>query len=542
MKKWAVILFIGLIFYLRFAFLITVMAEERTLGGFYEPVRVVGVKMDETGNPRPIIIPSENEEFSKEKKIGPILFHIRTSIKDPHPVVKLKIFEREFQLLHLSYVGVLPFTYIPKIYIEIFGKSIYSVRSFFLFILLIFLTIYNGFVKRYKKENHLLISIYLITFPIFGLMFAAPFLGNAPMIFITLIGISMMIKNVLNNSSITSKELVLFFFLFGCILNFHLLAGGAILFSIILSLLLTEKNISFRIKTLLLIFGIFIFLLLVFPYAFTSIIDLKSILFRGKGSFQDFLLLPFYSIFYYLTGLFFGPSFAEVFLHDKIDIKYIPFSIPSGIIMGFGFLGLFSKKKEKSEKFLLLLCLFYIIITIFADIRPYHISYILPFLSLFIVDGLKSSGLKEKTIKFVLIIGIFLNIIQIEMLRDSIKNSSLSLSLHKEVKNYLIKNGIRKIHNIAGMYDYVFISEEKIEVIDFIPFIGYNHPQERIYLSLLLSKGEVVLLESYKRAGITTGVSLEEVMDIAEKTGLKLKVLKKFPDEGRYELVLIRVE
>jgi hypothetical protein len=541
-KRLFTLFLMGLIFYVRFAFLITVMAEERTAGGFYEPLRVVGAKI-ENNRFLPIIIPSENEIFSEEKRIFGLLFHIRKDIRDPHPFIKLKIVEKEFPFLYLPYTGVLPAIYIPKIYMKIFGTSLYSLRSGILVIFLLFLFVYTGFVQKLDRENYLLISIYLITFPIFGLIFATPFFANAPMIFIALIIILSQIKKVLKNSFIGSREAFLIFLGCGCILHFHLLAGGAIIFSLIFSFFLTERRISLKAKPGSLIAGAFIFILLVFPYIMTSPEEIKRLIFRGKHSVYEILLLPLYSTLYHLIGLFAGPSFTEIFLHDRIDIRYIPFSILSGIIMSFGFVGLFTQEKGKFKNFLLFMCLFYLFITLFGDIRPYHINYVFPFIVPFIQDGLKRIRiLSEKSIKYILTIGIFLNIIQIEMLRESIKNSSLSLSLHKEVADYLTKNRIKKIHNIAGMYDYVFISKERIEVIDFIPFIGYNHPRDRIYLSLLLSKGEVILLESYKRAGITTGVSLEEVIDIAKETGLRIRVLKKFPDKGKYELVLARVE
>jgi len=543
-KRLFVVLLLGLIFYVRFAFLITVMAEERTFGGFYEPLRVIAAKIDMNGKLHPVLIPSRNEEFLKKKRFGPIVFLIRTNLVEPHSIVKMKIGEKEFPFLYLPYIGPLTGIYIPKLYMKIFGRSIYSLRSFLLAIFLFFMFLYMGFAQRCDRENYFLISLYLITFPIFGMVFATPFFWNGPMIFTTTIILVQKMKRVVENSLIDSLSMVIILIASGFIIHSHLLAGGVIIFSIFLAFFSTGRNTSLKIKTSLLIFGALLFLLLILPYILSPITGIKGVIFRGKDSVREILLLPINSILYYLAGIFAGPSFVEIFIHDKIDISYLPVSIPSGIIMIFGFIGLFiSRKNGKFEKFIFLTCLFYLVITLFGDIRSYHINYILPFIVLFIPDGLRKLGvLSEKGIKSVLVLGIFLNIVQLEMLRESVKNSSLSLSLHKEVADYLIKNKIKKIHNIAGMYDYVFISKEKIEVIDFIPFIGYNHPRERIYLSLLLSRGEVILLESYKRGGITTGVSLEEALDIARETGLKIKVLKKIPDEGKYQLGLARVE
>jgi hypothetical protein len=169
---------------------------------------------------------------------------------------------------------------------------------------------------------------------------------------------------------------------------------------------------------------------------------------------------------------------------------------------------------------------------------------VLPFIFLFIPYGLKRIlGLSEKSIKAIFLIGIFLNICQLEMLRKNIIKSSLSLPLHKEVADYLIKNRINRINNFGGRYDYIFISDKKIEVRDFAPFFfGKGISAKTIGEALLLSKGEVILLEAFRRRGYTTGISVEVVNYIAEKMGMNVEVLKKFPEEGKYELALVKVE
>jgi hypothetical protein len=538
-KKLVIILLAGLIFYIRYLFLITVMAEERT--PIYEPLRVVGAKM-EGGVLKPLYIPSRNEEFLKEKKIGPFVFLIRTYPRDPHPVVKMRIGKKGYPFLYLPYVGPIQLIYTPRIYLSIFGRNIYSLRSLFFLTFILFLFFYSEFSEKMLKREGLL-KFYLITFPIFGMPFAVPIFWNQPAAFICEILIMMRLKKVFEEKILNSGDFVFLLFLSGFLIHVHLLAGSLILFSISLSFIFTKRRTSFNVRPIPFISGLFIFFVLILPFIMTPFTGVERVVFRGKNSIHEVLFTPIYSILYYMAGIFGGPSFMEIFLHDEFGLRYLPFSFPSGVIMACGFLGLIFERKNPIAKFFLMTSILYLFISSFGDIRSYHINYILPLIALFIPDGLKGLGLSsQKMIKFILLIGIFLNIIQIEMLRESIKNSSLSLSLHKEVADYLTKNRIKKIHNIAGMYDYVFISKERIEVIDFIPFIGYNHPRDRIYLSLILSRGEVILLESYKRAGITTGVSLEEVIDIAKETGLRIRVLKKFPDKGKYELVLARVE
>lgn len=532
---------LGFVFYFRYLFLITVMAEERTRGGFYEPLRLIGVKVDE-GKIHPIIVPSRNEEFLKEKRIGPITFLIRPYFLEAYPLIKMKVAEKEIPFLYLHYIGVLGPIYIPKLYMKVFGTSIYSLRSILLVFFLLFIILHTSFAKKFNKENHLFISICLITFPIFGMFFMTPYMGNGAVIFILTLILISQVKKVFEKSSIDSLEGLIILIASGFIIHFHLLAGGVIIFSIFLAFLLTERRISFKIKTLPLIFGVLVFLILVLPYAMAPIGEIKDIILKGKASIHKFPFLLIHSILHYIFGIFAFPSFLDSFIGKEFGTKYLLFSIPSGVIITFGFIGLFiSRKKGKFEKFIFFTSVFYLIITLFADVRSYHINYILPFVALFIPNGLKRF-LSEKGIRRILLIGIFLNITQVEMLRKSMMNSSLSLSLHKGVADYLIKNKIRRIHNIAGMYDYVFISKERIEVIDFFPFIGHTRSKKKIFLSLLLSRGEVILLESYKRGSPTTGVSLEEVIEVAKEGGLRIRVLKRFPEEGKAELVLARVE
>jgi hypothetical protein len=529
-KKMFIIFLTGLIFYVRYLFLITVMGEERVVVN--EPLRVVGAKI-ENGELKPVYIPSNEENF---KKIGPFEFLIRSGIKDPHPVVKVRFKNKEYPFLYLPYIGPLQALIIPKIWYKTAGTTLYSFRLLFLFTFLIFVYIYG-------VENSFQAAFFLLTFPIFGMTFATPFLWNQPVSFLIIVILIRRLKDIMNGNA-KRWDSFLLPFLWSFLLHIHLLANGALLFSMIMGFLLTKS--TFRLKSGFPLFlGILSSLIFLLPFVSAPFAGITEIIFRRVDRPHQLFLRPIYSIIYYIFSLFASPSYLEVFFHDRIAPEYLFLSIPSGCIMGLGFFGLASKfKKEKFEKFLFITVLTYFFITSFGDIRPYHINYVLPLVVPFIKDGFKKikKGISENTLKTIFFFGIFLNFIQIEMMRDSINGSSFSLSLHRQVCNYLVKNRIKKIHNIAGTYSCVLISKEKIEMVDFLPLIGYDHPRDKIYISLLLSRGEVILLESYKRYGITTGISLEEVLYIAREAGLKINVLKKFPDEGRYELVLAKVE
>ena len=538
MKKVLFILIVGLIFGIRYLLLMTVMAEERIAGGFYEPLKVIDVKIDASRNP--IVV----YESFLTKKIGPFELLINSSKEDSYPKIKIKLGNKEHILLFADYVGPLLQIYIPKVYMKISGRSVYSLRSIILIIFILFLFFYMKLLEKFNNDKFFL-SIFLLTFPLFGFEFLTTCFMSHPFIFTLEIIVVMRLKKIMEEEELHSSDAFILFFISGLILHIHLLAGGAFLLSIILAFLLTKNKVSVRITPFSIICGGILFLILTGPFFLISPYEpFKNVALRGEPLSKIFLL-PKSAIIHYFAGIFAFPSFLEVFLGKRFGIKYLFFSIPSGLILASGFLGIIPKiKDEKFKKLLFLTSLFYIIITLFGDVRSYHLNYILPFIALFIPTGLKKFGfLSDKAIKSILIAGIFLNITQIEMLRESIKNSSLSLSLHKEVADYLIKNRIDRINNLAGRTDYVFISKEKIEVRDFAPFFfSRGISDETLLLSLLVSKGEIILLERFRTSGYTTGISLEVVSDIARETGLRIRVLKKFPDDGAYQLALVRVE
>ncbi len=533
MKRILFLLIAGVIFFTRYLFLITVMAEERTTGDFYEPLKIVDIKKDPSGKLIPLY-----EEF-KTKRIGPFELVVNSSEKDSYPKMKIEVGNKQYVVLFANYVGPILQVYIPGIYMKIFGKNIYPIRSILLIIFFFFLFFYIKFVEEFQKDKTLYLAMFLITFPIFSFEFLLTSFISHPVIFSLEILLVMRIKKNIENSFISSSDAFIILLIAGLILHLHLLAGGAVLISIIFSFLITKGNISLRVKLPSITGGIILFLILISPFFLISPSQIFKDIIRGQGPSKIFL---FSALIHYIVGVFAFPSFVEVFLGKEFGTKYLPLSIVSGLILSIGFVGMIPERDEKFKKFVFLTSIFYLILTIFADVRSYHINYILPFIALFIPQGLKKF-LSEKTIKFVLIIGIFLNIIQIEMLRDSIKNSSLSLSLHKEVARYLAENRIKKIYNFAGRYDYIFIEDEKIEVIDLAPFFfGKGISYKTISDALQVSKGEVILVEKFRISGFTTGISLETVIDVAMKSGLRIRVFKKFPDRQNYELVLVGVE
>jgi len=363
-------------------------------------------------------------------------------------------------------------------------------------------------------------------------------------IFILEILLTVRVKRILAESSLNSSDLFLILLAFGFIIHLHFVIGIMLLLSMVTATFLSSKNISFKVNFVSIFTGGLLFTILISPFFLGSPVELVKN-FVSRAPLYKVMLLPLNTVFQYIRGIFVFPSFFNLILGKEFGTEYLIFSIPSGFIIVSGFLGIILKRRDgKFEKFLFLTFLFYFILTLFVPILLRHINYVLPFIFLFIPYGLKRIlGLSEKSIKAIFLIGIFLNICQLEMLRKNIIKSSLSLPLHKEVADYLIKNRINRINNFGGRYDYIFISDKKIKVRDFAPFFfGKGISAKTIGEALLLSKGEVILLEAFRRRGYTTGISVEVVNYIAEKMGMNVEVLKKFPDEGKYELALVKVE
>jgi hypothetical protein len=543
MKKALIFLVIaGGIFVSRYLFLITVIAEERTLGGFYEPLRVMDIKIDAYGKPIPLYM----EEFFIKKKIGGIEFIINPFPiqRDAYPKVKMRWKKKEYVLLFASYVGPLLQVYISRAYMNIFGKSIYLLRTMLIIFFLSFLLLYIKFTEKFFKDATLYISAFLITFPLFVMEFFSTCSMGHVFIFILEILLTIRVKRILAESSLNSSDLFLILLAFGFILHLHFVIGIMLLLSMVTATFLSSKNISFKVNFVSIFTGGLLFTILISPFFLGSPVELVKN-FVSRAPLYKVMLLPLNTVFQYIRGIFVFPSFFNLILGKEFGTEYLIFSIPSGFIIVSGFLGIILKRRDgKFEKFLFLTFLFYFILTLFVPILLRHINYMLPFIFLFIPYGLKRIlGLSEKSIKAIFLIGIFLNICQLEMLRKNIIKSSLSLPLHKEVADYLIKNRINRINNFGGRYDYIFISDKKIEVRDFAPFFfGKGISAKTIGEALLLSKGEVILLEAFRRRGYTTGISLEVVNHIAKEMGMNVEVLKKFPEEGKYELALVKVE
>jgi len=529
---------IGFIFFTRYLFLVTTDEVEEIIGG-YESLRVLDIQTTEQGI-KPLILPSE-EGYYKYIKIGGITFLYQYS----YPMLKLKIKEKEYPLLMAKYSGPL-YIYIPRFFESIFGKNIYSLRFVCLICFLIFSYLHiHLLTERLKIDEGILSTIFLITITIFGSQFLYLMPWNHQILFICLVLLMMKIVKIIRNSNMKSSDLLSIFLLGGIMVHFHALAGGAIFASVILGFILTirKKGISFEIHPVHILSGFFLFLSLISPLLLSFPDFISYILQRKEGKLIFFAPLRLLIVF---AAALFLPSNAIYFaLFGKPRFEYIPLSWLSGILYAYTIYWVVKNRKKEPLLFLTFLSSFiYLFFLLFAGTRPYHTNSILLLVSLFIIPSLKDIEFlnSAKKLRAVMLLAIACNIIQLEMLRNDIKNSSYSLTLHKNVAHYLEENGINKLFNLAGPYTYQFISKKPPQTVGFYLYLQDYHSMKRIYLSLLLSRGNVILVEDFKRRAYSTGISYEEVLNIARKTGVNLKVLKGFPSEKAYKLLLIEVQ
>lgn len=137
MKKEKVIVLLftfgtGIIFFLRYLFILTTTFEERIAGGIHEPTRILYISY-EKGTLRVFISPY-NESTESQKTWGFIF-------QDHIPQVKMEIKDRKFPFLFMWYIGPL-YIYIPRALIYILGENIYAVRLPLLLSFLMFVYIY----------------------------------------------------------------------------------------------------------------------------------------------------------------------------------------------------------------------------------------------------------------------------------------------------------------------------------------------------------------------------------------------------------------
>lgn len=200
-KKIIIIGVIGLLFWWRFLFLLTPIEEEVTGGGLVE-AKVGNVVQEADGK-----ITFSLSTCKKEVKIGKIsvLFY-------PYPrwpMVRIKHEDKEFPILCYPYNGFL-YTFIPFIFLEIFGKNIYSLKLLLLVLFIIFLWLYMGvnILEERTLGEKVLLAFFLITFPLFSIGFIN-FIFPLSLFFIFIILLFNRIMKILDKETITSSDILI---------------------------------------------------------------------------------------------------------------------------------------------------------------------------------------------------------------------------------------------------------------------------------------------------------------------------------------------
>jgi len=544
MKKYIFAIIVILFFFvLRYLFIVGVIGEEGVAGGLYEPLRVFKIEKSGSNIEAKIL---KGGEYSF-KKLGPITL-LRSGAGVASTSVyfgsKLKIGEDLYPVTFYKYVGPL-YIYIPGIFMGIFGKNIYSLRSLCLISFFLFILSYLKFMKKIHSDMNrcFLLTLFLITFPFFSMRFLTLSFWTNPVVFISAVLLLIKIKDVLEKPYIDSKDIFYFSFLGGLMLHFHLLAGGSLFASILISFLLTKK-VSVRKNPILLISSFLIFILFLIPFITAlSFQDIINFLSGGDIDIKKIILMPLSPIFNLFVFIFL-PSFSTNFwIQGRFEPIYIPFSGFPGILIFLSIIEMKRKRKENPfNRFSFMVISIYIIFSMLSTyLRPFHFNYIFILIVPFIFSHFEKIGMSNRLMNVIVIGGIWFNMVQNEMLRNSIINSSLSLSIQKEVIKYLEKNDVKEVNDFVCRQGLEFLSNGKIKTLDFYPYLYPHHSYEKIALSLIYSKGKVIMVEKFKRPVFTTGISPEEIYSVAKRIGLNVKILKQFPDKNPI-ITLMRVE
>jgi len=524
------------IFFWKYLFLFTVMVEERAAGWIYEPNDVLKI-FEENGEIK------YSGPSIERKEIGAFSFIFYRRI---YPFLKVQYKNHTLPLLFSPYVGPL-YIYIPSAFIKIFGKNIFSLRLPCLITFAVFLFLYIKFAEKIGGlKGGISSAFFLILLPVFSARFLSLGMWNNTCVFVLAIYLVNKIKDMIERP-LKSKDIFFLSIISGLMLHFHLLAGGTLFLSIFLSLLISAKiyKIPFQISSFWIGMSIFVFLLIILPFL-PMLLHMKMLFYiSGFGSRRNFFLAPLRALQMYTIGILLPSSFINLLIHGIIK-KSAFFSLPSGMLLVLAFyLIIIGRKQGVFESFIFHTVIIFIFLSAFASVGIHHINYFVIFLIPFLFSSLLKNvkSISEIWIKRFIFVSLILNFIQSILIREDIKNSSLSLSVHKEVVEYIEKNNIEKIYNLAGIYGFEFISKKKVEVLYFWDYLlNRPHPYHRIGSSLLLARGGVIMVEKFKRKSVlTTGIGIEEIYSVAERIGLNVKILKQFPEKNPV-IILMKVE
>jgi hypothetical protein len=508
------------------------MNEEASAGGLVE-VKVGKVL---TTNDERIIF--SLEEPDKVIKIGEKLSFL---FQSHWPMVKIRYENKEFPFAIVPYSGFLPILiYYP--FTLIFGKNIYSFKFMLLFSFMIFLWMYMELpvFKGKKIPERLLLSMFFISFPLVSIgiiNFIFPFL----LYFIFIIAIFNRIYRILESERTKPVDFLLIP-LFGGILFQQIFMGGGIFVAMLLSFLrcVMRYRIKIEFKPVYVLIGGLIFLLLAVPH---------TILFLFYGGIVKKIgfpfPIPFKELFIkFLYALFGTPTIFHLMLENRFLWAFIPFSFFSGSAFILCIYALIKFRKGRIESFISWSIIIYILFLGFGKfVRIDHYIPVFLFLAPFIhsLSYFKNS----KIYKAILILSVFCNFVQIEILRKDVLRGFLSYPIHKKVVEYMEKEDIRKVYNFicsGVILGYDLFSKKGIEVINSESIPWFSTDDEEIYRFLIATKGEIILTGKKIDTIAFKGAGIDRIREVAEKRGMKVRIIREFPDNTNPILFLIKVE
>jgi len=536
MSKWKKVICIGgvgFLLWFRYLFVLVPMNEEAAAGGLVE-VKVG--KVLRTLDERIIFSQEEDEKVIKIGKNMSLIFQAHW------PKVKIRYKNKEFPFAIVPYSGFLPIL-TNYSFTLILGKNIYTFKLMLLFSFMIFLWMYIELPVFNGKNilERLLLSIFFLSFPLVSIG-TINFILIFPLYFIFITAIFNRIYRILESGEIKPVDFLSLSF-FGGILFQQIFMGGGIFVAMFLSLLrcVILYRIKIDFKPIYAVIGGLLFVFLAAPH---------TILFLFYGGFAEKIEFPFPIPFKellikFLYALFGASTIFHLMLENKLGWEFIPLSFFSGSAFILCIYALIKFRKGRIENFICWTLIIYMFFLGFGKfVRIDHYIPIFLFLAPFFFHSL-SLFKNSKIYKGILFLLVFCNFVQIEMLRKDVLRSFLSYPFHKKVVEYLEKENIKKVYNFLSsgiILAYDLLSGKGIEVVNSETVPSSSTESEEIYRFLIATKGEIILTGRKIDTIAFKGAGIDGIREVAEKRGMKVRVIKEFPHKSNPTLFLIKVE
>lgn len=423
-----------------------VVHEERYAGGFYEPIRIVGVK--KVLGKRILVYnsPSDGYSTAQIRSIGSAEF----IFQELYPHVKVRIRNTVLPFLPSYYVGFIPILF-QRLIMTIFFPSLFSLRltnGIFLFVSLFTIYLIARRLIRSKWLSFVGSLYFLVHNPIF-----TPSIHYAFSFAFFLLMINEILKD--------SPSLLKLSFFSALLLHSHFLMGGAIIIALgIACLIVYHPSLKIIFKKLhyllpILIFSIPFFLVifirplysrtLMYPHTFKLSLHLK------------FILKTFENI---LSIIFLHP--AEFHTLSFLPLSAILLSILSGLLLVSGSMYTLMKHFSSKLKLLLYFIVIYIPFGFTRITKPLHFYPVVVCLFIFLLNALRYIRLLN-TLLFGMVLA---KLMIVPLLLPVFVKSPFSIVVQKRVAEYLTRMNVRKIYVLNGGYGFEIFTRNAIKTVE----------------------------------------------------------------------------